>query len=161
MRLVPRQLQIHCLTGDVPYFGGRFTPAQAYAASHPQPVATGAPAGSEPGVVGIHGPRGVVLPGTHAPAQSPDRGPIPGVPAAVPQAAPLKVPSTLQPTQAPTVLAAATAQPTSGGAPSGPPGAPAPAAQPWPESQRAIQQLLLAGVITAAEADQISGRLPQ
>jgi hypothetical protein len=23
------------MTGDVPYYGGRFTPAQAYAASHP------------------------------------------------------------------------------------------------------------------------------
>ncbi|BCJ46007.1 hypothetical protein GCM10010168_49550 [Actinoplanes ianthinogenes] len=25
------------MTGDVPYYGGRFTPAQAYAASHPRP----------------------------------------------------------------------------------------------------------------------------
>jgi hypothetical protein len=24
------------MTGDVPYYGGRFTPAQAYAASHPR-----------------------------------------------------------------------------------------------------------------------------
>jgi hypothetical protein len=24
------------MTGDVPYYGGRFTPAQAYAASHPK-----------------------------------------------------------------------------------------------------------------------------
>ena len=27
------------MTGHVPYYGGRFTPAQAYAASHPQGVA--------------------------------------------------------------------------------------------------------------------------
>jgi hypothetical protein len=35
MLLVPRQLQRAGMTGDVPYYGGRFTPAQAYAASHP------------------------------------------------------------------------------------------------------------------------------
>jgi len=35
MILVPRQLQRTGMTGNVPYFGGRFTPAQAYAASHP------------------------------------------------------------------------------------------------------------------------------
>ena len=41
MLLVPRQLQRAGMTGDVPYYGGRFTPAQAYAASHPRarPVA--------------------------------------------------------------------------------------------------------------------------
>ena len=33
--LVPRQLRISGMTGNVPYYGGRFTPAQAYAASHP------------------------------------------------------------------------------------------------------------------------------
>lgn len=27
------------MTGSVPYYGGRFTPAQAYAASHPPPPA--------------------------------------------------------------------------------------------------------------------------
>jgi hypothetical protein len=32
--LVPRQLQRSGMTGSVPYYGGRFTPAQAYAASH-------------------------------------------------------------------------------------------------------------------------------
>ena len=37
MLLVPRQLRRAGLTGDVPYYGGRFTPAQAYAASHPRP----------------------------------------------------------------------------------------------------------------------------
>ena len=35
MLLVPRQLQRAGMTGDVPYYGGRFTPAQAYAAAHP------------------------------------------------------------------------------------------------------------------------------
>ena len=35
MLLVPRQLRRAGMTGDVPYYGGRFTPAQAYAASHP------------------------------------------------------------------------------------------------------------------------------
>ncbi len=35
MLLVPRQLQRSGMTGDVPYYGGRLTPAQAYAASHP------------------------------------------------------------------------------------------------------------------------------
>ncbi len=35
MLLVPRQLRRSGMTGDVPYYGGRLTPAQAYAASHP------------------------------------------------------------------------------------------------------------------------------
>jgi hypothetical protein len=35
MVLVPRQLLRSGMTGNVPYYGGRFTPAQAYAASHP------------------------------------------------------------------------------------------------------------------------------
>jgi hypothetical protein len=35
MLLVPKQLQRAGMTGNVPYYGGRFTPAQAYAASHP------------------------------------------------------------------------------------------------------------------------------
>jgi hypothetical protein len=39
MLLVPRQLRRAGLTGDVPYYGGRFTPAQAYAASHPRTAA--------------------------------------------------------------------------------------------------------------------------
>ena len=38
MLLVPRQLRRAGITGDVPYYGGRFTPAQAYAASHPTPA---------------------------------------------------------------------------------------------------------------------------
>ena len=32
---MPRQIQMAGMTGGVPYYGGRFTPAQAYAASHP------------------------------------------------------------------------------------------------------------------------------
>jgi len=35
MLLVPRQLQRSGMTGSVPYYGGRFTPAQAWAAAHP------------------------------------------------------------------------------------------------------------------------------
>ena len=35
MLLVPRQLQRVGMTGNVPVYGGRFTPAQAYGASHP------------------------------------------------------------------------------------------------------------------------------
>ena len=35
MIFVPRQLLRSGMTGNVPYCGGRFTPAQAYAASHP------------------------------------------------------------------------------------------------------------------------------
>jgi hypothetical protein len=37
--LVPRQLQRSGMTGAVPYYGGRFTPAQAFAAAHPQQAA--------------------------------------------------------------------------------------------------------------------------
>jgi hypothetical protein len=37
MILVPRQLMRSGMTGTVPYYGGRSTPAQAYAASHPAP----------------------------------------------------------------------------------------------------------------------------
>ncbi|HEX6917698.1 MAG TPA: hypothetical protein VF140_06430 [Phycicoccus sp.] len=44
MLLVPRQLKRSGMTGAVPYYGGRFTPAQAYAASHPQ----GAPPSGSP-----------------------------------------------------------------------------------------------------------------
>jgi hypothetical protein len=46
MLLVPRQLRRAGMTGDVPYYGGRLSPAQAYAASHPSvhPPAKPAPA---------------------------------------------------------------------------------------------------------------------
>ena len=37
MILVPRQVRMTGMTGNVPYYGGRFTPAQAYAAAHPPP----------------------------------------------------------------------------------------------------------------------------
>ena len=49
MLLVPRQLRRAGMTGDVPYYGGRFTPAQAYAASHPRarPVAPPPPLRSD------------------------------------------------------------------------------------------------------------------
>ena len=43
MLLVPRQLQRVGMTGDVPYYGGRLTPAQAYAASHPRAAPIGPP----------------------------------------------------------------------------------------------------------------------
>ena len=49
MILVPRQLQRVGMTGDVPYYGGRMTPRQAYAASHPAPApAAAAPAPRRP-----------------------------------------------------------------------------------------------------------------
>jgi hypothetical protein len=35
MLLVPKQLRRSGMTGNVPYYGGRLSPAQAYAASHP------------------------------------------------------------------------------------------------------------------------------
>jgi hypothetical protein len=50
MLLVPRQLRRAGMTGDVPYYGGRLSPAQAYAASHParpQPRPA-APSGTDP-----------------------------------------------------------------------------------------------------------------
>ena len=46
MLLVPRQLRRSGMTGSVPYYGGRFTPAQAYAASHPSAPAPDRPAPS-------------------------------------------------------------------------------------------------------------------
>jgi hypothetical protein len=39
MILVPRQLQRASMTGQVPYYGGRLTPAHIYAIEHPgEPV---------------------------------------------------------------------------------------------------------------------------
>jgi hypothetical protein len=43
MLLVPRQLMRSGMTGTTPYYGGRFTPGQAYAASHPAARPTAAP----------------------------------------------------------------------------------------------------------------------
>ena len=48
MLLVPKQLRRAGMTGDVPYYGGRFTPAQAYAASHPPRPAPPPPAPAPP-----------------------------------------------------------------------------------------------------------------
>ena len=56
MLLVPRQLRRAVITGDVPYYGGRLTPAQAYAASHPPPVRR-SPAPASPGHRGHPSPR--------------------------------------------------------------------------------------------------------
>jgi hypothetical protein len=50
MLLVPRQLQRSNLTGDVPYYGGRFTPAQAWAAAHPTAPPLPSPGGTASGV---------------------------------------------------------------------------------------------------------------
>ena len=56
MLLVPKQLQRVGMTGTVPYYGGRLSPAQAYGASHPtapppnfaNPVTTGGAFGRAP-----------------------------------------------------------------------------------------------------------------
>jgi Short C-terminal domain len=95
--LVPKQLQRVGMTGSVPYYGGRFTPAQAYAASHPsaQP-----PSFADPITTGGAFVRAPV------PAQGPD---FP--------------------------------------------------AQPKPDAQLALQQLLDAGVITEAEFQQLRARV--
>jgi hypothetical protein len=65
MLLVPRQLRRAGLTGDVPYYGGRFTPAQAYAASHPS--SPHAPAPPPSGSLGR-----TVVPEAAKPARSPE-----------------------------------------------------------------------------------------
>ena len=44
MLLVPKQLLRSGMTGNVPYYGGRFTPAQALAASRPTGAPTPSPA---------------------------------------------------------------------------------------------------------------------
>jgi hypothetical protein len=46
--LVPRQLQMTGMTGNVPYYGGRLSPAQAYAASHPRAAPAPAPPRPDP-----------------------------------------------------------------------------------------------------------------
>jgi hypothetical protein len=50
MLLVPRQLLRSGMTGNVPYYGGRFTPAQAWAAAHPTQPSPGPPAVRTTGV---------------------------------------------------------------------------------------------------------------
>ena len=71
MLLVPRQLRRAGMTGDVPYYGGRFSPAQAYALSHPGP-----PPASVATAVDVVGR--TVPP--HGPAPSPPPGPPPSPP---------------------------------------------------------------------------------
>ena len=51
MLLVPRQLRRTGMTGNVPYYGGRFTPAQAYAAAHPRAERPPQPAPADASVV--------------------------------------------------------------------------------------------------------------
>lgn len=55
MLLVPRQLQRSGMTGSVPYYGGRFTPAQAWAAAHPVAPPVEASAGAS-GAATAHPP---------------------------------------------------------------------------------------------------------
>ena len=69
MLLVPKQLQRVGMTGMMPYYGGRLSPAQAYGASHPtapppnfaDPVTTGGPFARAP----------VPTPGQSVPRSSP------------------------------------------------------------------------------------------
>jgi len=58
------------MTGRVPYYGGRFTPAQAFAAAHPahQPQAPHPPAAPGPAV---HAPA-TPPPAAHPPVRSPE-----------------------------------------------------------------------------------------
>ncbi len=85
MILVPRQLQRVGITGDVPYYGGRFTADQAYAAAHPY---TGGP-----------GPR--ATPRFGAPPRPPARPAAPPPPAQPPL-------SSLPPPSGPPIVAAPT-----------------------------------------------------
>ena len=55
MLLVPRQLKRTGMTGNVPYYGGRFTPAQAYAAEHSRAQRPPQPAPVEASVVAAGG----------------------------------------------------------------------------------------------------------
>jgi hypothetical protein len=48
MRLAPRQLQRSGMTGNVPYYGGRLAPAQAYAVGHTPPQPPQPPQPAEP-----------------------------------------------------------------------------------------------------------------
>jgi hypothetical protein len=71
MLLVPRQLRRAGMTGNVPYYGGRFSPAQAYAAAHPS--GSGRPvAGSTAAAIGrARGPAfGQSLPASRAENQA-------------------------------------------------------------------------------------------
>ena len=63
MVLVPRQLLRSGMTGNVPYYGGRFTPAQAHAAAHPTAARPRPPVPAQ-GVAAARGP----LPAVESPA---------------------------------------------------------------------------------------------
>jgi hypothetical protein len=68
MLLVPRQLVRAAMTGDVPCYGGRLSPAQAYAASHPPhrpPPSAQAPPSPSPGQPAPAGSAGDVLAALH------------------------------------------------------------------------------------------------
>ena len=69
MLLVPRQLLRAGMTGNVPYYGGRFTPAQAYAASHPH----GQPPPALSPVVGGRVDPGRAVPASHPPPDPPEK----------------------------------------------------------------------------------------
>jgi hypothetical protein len=68
MLLVPRQLQRVGMTGNVPYYGGRFTPAQAYGASHPSAPP---PSFADPMTGGAFVPAPVPMPSQSAPPRRP------------------------------------------------------------------------------------------
>jgi hypothetical protein len=73
MLLVPKQLQRAGMTGNVPYYGGRFTPAQAYAASHPSAPPPSFPDLMTTGGAFVRAPvpaRGTDYPAKTSPAQS-------------------------------------------------------------------------------------------
>jgi hypothetical protein len=66
MLLVPRQLKRSGMTGSVPYYGGRMSPAQAYAAAHPSQTTTPPGIPTAAGLLG-HAP----LPSRPVPAAPP------------------------------------------------------------------------------------------
>jgi hypothetical protein len=72
MLLVPKQLQRVGMTGTVPYYGGRFTPAQAYAASHPSAPP---PSFADPMTGGAFVRAPVPTPGQPAPPNPPPPSP--------------------------------------------------------------------------------------
>ena len=70
MLLVPRQLRRAGMTGAVPYYGGRFTPAQAYAVSYPQSGPPGPLPPASPAAA-AHAP--IPAPKSPGPASTPPR----------------------------------------------------------------------------------------
>ncbi|HET9647581.1 MAG TPA: hypothetical protein VFP34_05040 [Microlunatus sp.] len=78
MLLVPRQLKRSGMTGSVPYYGGRMSPAQAYAASHPSQPTTPPGIPTAAGLLG-HAP----VPSRPATATTPPPPPpVPSAPSA-------------------------------------------------------------------------------